>query len=66
MHIRVPTVLVHGGVSDVVGPEEIEWFRRAVPHAEYVAVPGAGHMVAGDRNDAFNSAILDFMARLDA
>jgi pimeloyl-ACP methyl ester carboxylesterase len=26
-------------------------------------VAGAGHMVAGDRNDVFNSAILDFLAR---
>jgi pimeloyl-ACP methyl ester carboxylesterase len=64
--IRVPTLLVHGGLSDVVGPEEVEWFRRVVPHAEYVNVAGAGHMVAGDRNDAFNSEILDFVDGLDA
>jgi pimeloyl-ACP methyl ester carboxylesterase len=26
-------------------------------------VAGAGHMVAGDRNEVFNQAILDFLAR---
>jgi pimeloyl-ACP methyl ester carboxylesterase len=26
-------------------------------------VAGAGHMVAGDRNEVFNAAILDFLDR---
>jgi hypothetical protein len=33
-----------------------------VPHAEYVDL-AAGHMVAGDRNDAFTGAVLDFLSR---
>ena len=32
-------------------------------HAEFADVAGAGHMVAGDRNEVFNHAILDFLAR---
>ena len=28
-------------------------FLAAVPHATYVDVAGAGHMVAGDQNDTF-------------
>jgi pimeloyl-ACP methyl ester carboxylesterase len=63
--IRVPTLLVRGVLSDLVGPEEVEWFKRAVPHAQYVDIDGAGHMVAGDRNDAFNGAILEFIDRLE-
>jgi hypothetical protein len=35
-----------------------------VPHAELADVSGARHMVAGDRNDSFGAAILDFMGRL--
>ena len=35
-----------------------------VPRAELVDVAGAGHMVAGDRNDAFNDAIVDFVHRV--
>jgi pimeloyl-ACP methyl ester carboxylesterase len=38
-------------------------FRRIVPNAEYVEVQKAGHMIAGDRNDAFTSAILSFLSR---
>jgi pimeloyl-ACP methyl ester carboxylesterase len=64
MQIRVPTLLVRGGVSDVVGPEEVEWFQQAVPHAECIDIAGAGHMVAGDCNDAFNQAIVEFVERL--
>ncbi len=34
---------------------------RLVPHAELVDVAGAGHMVAGDRNDRFNAAVIEFL-----
>ena len=35
-----------------------------VPHAEYMDVAGARHMVAGDRNDRFSTAILGFLGKL--
>jgi hypothetical protein len=41
-------------------------FLQLVPHAEYLDVGGAQHMVAGDQNDRFTASILDFVARLDA
>jgi pimeloyl-ACP methyl ester carboxylesterase len=37
-------------------------FRQVVP-TEYIDVQQAGHMVAGDRNDAFTSAVLSFLSR---
>ena len=30
---------------------------------EFADVAGAGHMVAGDRNEVFNRAVLDFLDR---
>lgn len=39
-------------------------FLHAVPHAETVDVSGTGHMVAGDDNDAFTSAVIEFLARI--
>ena len=36
-------------------------FLELVPHAEYVDVAGARHMVAGDSNDHFAAAMLDFL-----
>jgi pimeloyl-ACP methyl ester carboxylesterase len=35
-----------------------------VPHAEYIDVEGAGHMVAGDKNDLCNDAIVTFLEKL--
>jgi len=32
--------------------------------AEYVAMAGAGHMVAGDQNDTFSKGMLKFLVRL--
>jgi len=59
----MPLLLVSGDQSDVVDPEAIEGFRRQAPQAETIAVQRAGHMVAGDRNDAFGDAISDFLKR---
>jgi pimeloyl-ACP methyl ester carboxylesterase len=63
--ITVPTLLVRGGESDLVSEASVREFLAAVPHADYVDVSGAGHMVAGDDNDAFTSAVLDFLVALD-
>ena len=61
--ITIPTLLVRGRMSDIVSDESVRELRELVPHAEIVDVAGAGHMVAGDRNDAFNQAVIDFVTR---
>ena len=58
-----PVMLVRGRVSDLVSEEKAEQFRARFPSVEYVDVSGAGHMVAGDRNDAFTAAVVDFLDR---
>ena len=63
--IKQPTLLVRGASSEVVQEEHAREFLALVPHAEYLDVGGAQHMVAGDQNDGFSAAILDFVARLD-
>jgi pimeloyl-ACP methyl ester carboxylesterase len=59
--LRVPTLLVRGKLSDVVSLEGAAEFREAVPHARFADVCGAGHMVAGDRNDLFSEAVVGFL-----
>lgn len=59
----VPMLLVRGQLSDLVSQERAEEFLARFPQVEFVDVAGAGHMVAGDRNDIFADAILDFLAR---
>ena len=59
--LTVPTLLVRGRQSELVSQDHAEEFLSLVPHARLADVSGAGHMVAGDRNDIFQSAILDFL-----
>jgi len=64
--IRVPTLLVRGASSELVHEAHVREFLELVPHASYIDVADARHMVAGDSNDRFAAAILDFVARLDS
>ncbi|MEB3032879.1 alpha/beta fold hydrolase [[Mycobacterium] nativiensis] len=59
----VPILLVRGQLSDLVSAQNAEDFLARFPQVEFVDVAGAGHMVAGDRNDVFADAILGFLAR---
>lgn len=61
--VTVPTLVVRGGHSDIVDDEGIAEMVRLVPQTEVYDVPGAGHMVAGDRNDAFSTGVLSFLDR---
>jgi pimeloyl-ACP methyl ester carboxylesterase len=61
--LQLPTLLVRGGSSDLVTEEGAQQFLALVPQAKYVDVSGAGHMVAGDRNDRFTAAVVDFLVR---
>ena len=62
--LTVPTLLVRGARSDVVTPDTAAEFRSVLPAAEFVTVPRAGHMVAGDQNDAFTSVVTEFLDRV--
>ncbi len=61
--VRSPTLLVRGEHSEIVTREGVESFLALIPGAEFVDVEGARHMVAGDENSAFNSAVLNFLDR---
>jgi pimeloyl-ACP methyl ester carboxylesterase len=61
--VRIPTLLVRGKASEVVSTAGAAHLLKLIPHAETVDVEGAGHMVAGDKNDAFNSAVRAFLDR---
>lgn len=63
--LTVPTLLLRGRQSDLLSEDGAAHLLELVPHARYVDVAGAGHMVAGDRNDAFASAVTSFLSDLD-
>jgi non-heme chloroperoxidase len=62
--LRCPVLLVRGGLSDVLSEEGAQKFLAQCPHAEYVNVNDAAHMVAGDRNDIFAGAVVEFLLRV--
>jgi pimeloyl-ACP methyl ester carboxylesterase len=51
-------------MSDIVSEETSREFLEAVPHAEYVDVKDASHMVAGDQNDVFSEAVVRFLTHV--
>lgn len=63
-NLTLPTLLVRGGLSDVLSEEGAQDFLRRCRHAEYVNVADAGHMVAGDRNDVFSKSVIEFLSRV--
>ena len=60
-NLKVPTMIVRGGMSDVVSEKVMAEFLDEVPHVRSVNVSDAGHMVAGDSNHAFTKAVLEFL-----
>src|SRR5205085_5996137 len=64
--ITIPALLVRGGSSELVQEAHVREFLELVPHADYIDVAEARHMVAGDSNDTFSDAVLDFVGKLEA
>lgn len=62
--IKVPLMLVRGRQSELVDEEMVAEFLELAPHAKVADVSEAGHMVAGDKNDVFTSAVLDFLREI--
>ncbi|GAA4449464.1 alpha/beta fold hydrolase [Nibrella saemangeumensis] len=59
--LSAPTLIVRGGISDVVSEKVMTEFLDVVPHAQSVNVAEAGHMVAGDSNHAFSRTVIQFL-----
>lgn len=59
--LSLPVQLVRGRMSDVVSEDTVREFLELVPHAQFVDVQDAHHMVAGDRNDAFTPPVVAFL-----
>lgn len=62
--ISVPTLLVSGARSEVVDTAGATRLLQLIPHAQWVNVQDAAHMVAGDQNDVFDAEIDAFVRRV--
>lgn len=62
--VTVPVLIVRGDQSDVVNEQGAQELHRTLPNSSLSVVTGAGHMVAGDNNDAFTRVVAQFLRRL--
>lgn len=61
--LRIPILLIRGKLSDVVSVDGVKDFIDKVPTAEFVELSDAGHTAAGDDNDSFTDAVVQFVTR---
>jgi pimeloyl-ACP methyl ester carboxylesterase len=59
--IACPTLVVRGGVSDLITREMVERMLACIPGSRQVEIPGAAHMVIEDNPDGFNAGVLPFL-----
>jgi pimeloyl-ACP methyl ester carboxylesterase len=58
-----PTLLVRGGLSDLVEAHQAAWMRKAAPDMQYAEVPNVGHAPMLTEPEAL-SAIRTFLAQV--
>ena len=59
--IDIPVHLIRGRMSELVSLDAAQAFVAGLRHGSFTDVADAGHMVAGDRNDIFLQAVVDFL-----
>jgi pimeloyl-ACP methyl ester carboxylesterase len=62
--IRVPTLVIVGEHDALSPPEEMQSIAAAIPAAQCVVIPDAGHMTTMENPAAVNDALLRFLAGL--
>lgn len=60
--LQIPILLIRGKLSDVVSAEGVADFLSKVPGARLAELSDAGHTAAGDDNDAFSAAVVEFVS----
>ena len=62
--ITVPTLVLVGAHDAITPPEESRKLAAAVPGAQLVIIPDAGHLAPLENPDPANEAILGFLSKL--
>ncbi len=62
--IAAPVLIIHGADDQLIPPAEAELMYKAIPDADLVIIPDAGHLPNLEQPDIFNDAIIDFLEEL--
>lgn len=61
--IAVPTLILSGSDDKTAPPGMMERMAQKIPGADYVCLPGCGHLGPMDQPEAFNAALLSFLQK---
>jgi pimeloyl-ACP methyl ester carboxylesterase len=61
--ITAPTLIIHGDADRLVPYENGVTLAHTIPNAEFLTVPGAGHIYVTEANDLVNNRGLDFLKK---
>ena len=64
--LSLPVLLVRGMSSEIVSEKEARNAADRLADGRYVDIAEAGHMIVGDKNDAFSEALLAFLQEIGA
>jgi 3-oxoadipate enol-lactonase len=59
---RIPTMLLVGELDALAPMPVMKLMAQRIPHAHFVAIPGAGHSVYYERPEEFNRELGDFLS----
>ena len=62
--IAVPVLILHGADDQLIPVAEAEAMFKAIPNAELVVIPDAGHLPNLEQPDIFNDAVIDFLEEI--
>ncbi len=63
-NIKVPTLVVHGEEDHLLPPENGRIVASRIPHARFILLPNAGHMLTTDQTVATLQHLLRFLAEV--
>ena len=61
--LKIPILLVRGGLSDIATGQQTLRILEALPDAEFLEIADARRLVADQRIEAFNAVLLEFLER---
>jgi pimeloyl-ACP methyl ester carboxylesterase len=64
--IGVPALILHGTEDRLVSMQNARRMAEAIPGAELVLLPGAGHVYHSEQPERADAAVLDFLDRVEA
>jgi CubicO group peptidase (beta-lactamase class C family)/predicted ester cyclase len=60
-NITAPTLIIDGGLGEVVRPEHVQEMAEAIPGAKLQLIPDTGHLAPIEKPEEWNEAVIAFL-----